>query len=217
MAFSRFKASGLLVSSLLVGGLCLSATSMPAAAQSVSSSQILNALAPPAPPVTRSLSVSPTTQAAVSAPDQAFIESLRHRAHSLSTEESDRVADLAKDKAKIDLEIYFGYNSSVITPKAEPQLKELGTALNSDVLKNAVVVVSGHTDAKGSDQYNQLLSQRRAEAVKAYLVQKLHVSAENLTTAGYGKRDLKNKADPYAAENRRVEIVNMSAKATASR
>ncbi|MFZ0425272.1 MAG: OmpA family protein [Xanthobacteraceae bacterium] len=217
MAFSRFKATGLLMSSLLVGGLSLVATGMPAAAQSISSSQILNALAPPAPPITRSLSVSPTTQAAVSAPDQAFIDSLRHRAHSLSVEESNHVADLAKDKAKIDLEIYFDYNSAVITPKAEPQLKELGTALNSDVLKSAVVVVSGHTDAKGSDQYNQLLSQRRAEAVKAYLVQKLQVSADNLTTAGYGKRDLKNKAEPFAAENRRVEIVNMSAKATASR
>jgi outer membrane protein OmpA-like peptidoglycan-associated protein len=217
MAFSRFKATGLLMSSLLVGGLFLSATGMPAAAQSVSSTQILNALAPPAPPITRSLSISPASQAAVSAPDQAFIESLRHRAHSLTVEESDRVADLAKDKAKIDLEIYFDFNSAVITPKAEPQLKELGTALSSDVLKGAVVVISGHTDAKGTDQYNQLLSQRRAEAVKTYLIQKLQVSADNLTTAGYGKRDLKNKAEPFAAENRRVEVVNMSAKATASR
>ena len=195
MAFSRFKA-GLFVSSLLLPGLFLSATSIPAAAQSVSSAQILNALAPPAAPITRSLSVSPATQAAVSAPDQAFIEGLRHRAHSLSTEESDHVADLAKDKAKIDLEINFPYNSATVTAKAEPQLKELGTALNSDALKNAVVVISGHTDAKGSDQYNQLLSQRRAEAVKAYLVQKLHVSAENLTTAGYGKRDLLEQGRP---------------------
>lgn len=217
MAFFGYKAAGVLVVSLLVGGFCLSATSMPAAAQSVTSTQILNALAPPAPPITRSLSVSPSSQAAISAPDQAFIESLRHRAHSLSIDESNHVADLAKDKAKIDLEIYFDYNSAVITPKAEPQLKELGTALGSDVLKNAVVVISGHTDAKGSDQYNQLLSQRRAEAVKGYLVQKLQVSADNLTTAGYGKRDLKNKAEPFAAENWRVEIVNMSAKATASR
>jgi outer membrane protein OmpA-like peptidoglycan-associated protein len=217
MPLSRFTAAGVFVSSLLVGGLLLTASSMPAAAQGVSSSQILNALAPPPPLVTRSLSINPPPTATVSAPDQAFIEGLRHRARSLSIEESDRVADLAKDRAKIDLEIYFDYNSAEITPKAEPQLKELGAALSSSALKNSVVVVSGHTDAKGGDQYNQLLSQRRAEAVKAYLTQNLKVSADNLTTAGYGKRDLKNKAEPFAAENRRVEIVNMSAKATASR
>ena len=217
MTLSRFTVAGAFVSSLLVGGLLLTASSIPAAAQGLSSAQILNALAPPPPLVTRSLSLSPAAGPAVSATDQAFIESLRHRARSLSIEESDHVADLAKDKAKIDLEIYFDYNSAEITPKAEPQLKELGAALNSSALKSSVVVVSGHTDAKGGDQYNQTLSQRRAEAVKAYLTQNLKVSADNLTTAGYGKRDLKNKADPFAAENRRVEIVNMSAKATASR
>src|SRR5580700_1898787 len=153
MALSRFTAAGAF-GSLLVGGLLLSAMSLPAAAQSLSSSQILNALAPPPPLVTRSLSLSPAPGSAVSAPDQAFIEGLRHRARSLSIEESDRVADLAKDRAKIDLEIYFDYNSAEITPKAEPQLKELGAALSSSVLKNSVVVVSGHTDAKGGDQYN---------------------------------------------------------------
>lgn len=217
MALFRFTAATVFASSLLVGGLLLPASSMPAAAQSVSSAQILKALAPPPPIITRSLSVTPAPGPTLSPPDEAFIEGLRHRSRSLSIEESDHVAELAKDRAKIDLEIYFDYNSSEITPKAEPQLRELGTALNSAALKSSVVVISGHTDAKGSDEYNQLLSQRRAEAVKSYLVQTLKVAADNLTTAGYGKRDLKNKADPFAAENRRVEIVNMSAKATASR
>jgi outer membrane protein OmpA-like peptidoglycan-associated protein len=220
MALSHFKTAGRLASALIAGGLIWSATALPAAAQSISSSQILNALAPPAPVplVTRSLSVSPAPAAApVNPSDQSFIDSLRHHANSLTPEEGDRVAALAKDRPKIDLEIYFDYNSAVISPKAEPQLRELGTALNNPALKNAIIVLGGHTDAKGSDQYNQGLSQRRSEAVKAYLTQKLQVSADNLTTAGYGKRDLKNKDDPFAAENRRVEIVNMSAKATASR
>jgi outer membrane protein OmpA-like peptidoglycan-associated protein len=217
MTHTYFKTAGRLASALIVGGLIWSVTALPAAAQSMTSSQILNALAPPAPPATRSLSISPASAPAVSSSDQAFIEGLRHHANSLTTAESDKVAALAKDRPKIDLEIYFEYNSAVISPKAEPQLRELGTALNAEALKSAVVVLGGHTDAKGSDQYNQGLSQRRAEAVKTYLTQKLKVSADNLTTAGYGKRDLKNQSDPFAAENRRVEIVNMSAKATASR
>jgi outer membrane protein OmpA-like peptidoglycan-associated protein len=215
MKFSHFQGAGRFAASLLVGGLIWSAIVAPAAAQSVSSGQILNALAPPVPMMTRSLTAP--SEPKINSADQAFIDGLRHRSGSLNTEESDRVADLAKERRKIDLEIYFDYGSAAITAKAEPQLKELGEALNSSQMGNSVIVLSGHTDAKGSDLYNQQLSQRRAEAVKTYLVQKLKVSADNLTTAGYGKRDLKNPADPFAAENRRVELVNMSAKATASR
>jgi len=54
------------------------------------------------------------------------------------------------------------------------------------------------------------MSERRAEAVKKYLVEKLHVSAENLSTVGYGKKHLLNTANPFAPENRRVQIINMS-------
>jgi outer membrane protein OmpA-like peptidoglycan-associated protein len=155
--------------------------------------------------------------AAASDPDAAFVEGLRHRAQSLSIEESDHVAEIAKTRTKIDLEIEFDYDSATIAAKAAPQLIELGVALRSPQLQNAVLVIGGHTDAKGSDQYNQDLSQRRSEAVKDYLVNMFKIPAANLITAGYGKRDLKNKIDPYAAENRRVEIVNMSARFQASR
>ena len=89
--------------------------------------------------------------------------------------------------------------------------------MRSAQLEKSVIVISGHTDAKGGDDYNQKLSERRAEAVKTYLVEKMKISPDNLTTAGYGKRNLKNKAEPFAAENRRVEIVNMSATNQASR
>jgi outer membrane protein OmpA-like peptidoglycan-associated protein len=224
MAFSYLKATGQLASSLLVGGLIWTTTGAPAAAQAVvPSDQILNALTPPqpqkpalsAPFLTRSLTAPAVTAPAVTAPasdpDSTFIEGLRHRTRSLTLDEADHVAEIAKDRAKIDLEINFDFNASAITAKAEPQLKELGTALKSAQLKNSVIVISGHTDAKGSDEYNQKLSERRAEAIKAFLVEKMKISPDNLTTAGYGKRNLKNKANPFAAENRRVEVVNMNA------
>jgi outer membrane protein OmpA-like peptidoglycan-associated protein len=209
MALSYFKAAGRVASSLLVAGLLWSANAVPAAAQSVSSDQIIKTLTPPA---TRSL-----TAPAVSDTDRAFVEGLRHRTRSLTVTESDHVAEIAKDRPKIDLDIYFDFNSATITAKAEPQLKELGDALRSSQLGNSVVVLSGHTDAKGSDEYNQQLSERRAESVKNYLVDKLKIAPDNLTTAGYGKRDLKNKSDPFAAENRRVQIVNMGTTNQANR
>jgi outer membrane protein OmpA-like peptidoglycan-associated protein len=77
--------------------------------------------------------------------------------------------------------------------------------------------VGGHTDAKGSDPYNQSLSERRAETVKKFLTENYKIPAENLVSTGYGKGDLKNKADPFAAENRRVQIINMAKNETASK
>lgn len=214
MALCYFRTAGRLASTLVVGGLIWAAAAAPASAQAptVSSQQILNMLAPP---ITRSLTAPAVPS--VSGTDQTFIDSLRHHARALTVEESDRVADLAKTRAKIDLEIYFDFNSAAITAKAEPQLKELGEALRNARLDNAVIVIGGHTDGKGSDEYNQKLSERRAMAVKAYLTETMKVSPENLTTAGYGKRDLKNTENPFAAENRRVELVNMNATAQASR
>ena len=76
-------------------------------------------------------------------------------------------------------------------------------------------MVAGHTDAKGDDAYNQQLSGRRAESVKAYLVAHHHIPASNLIAVGYGKSKLKNANDPFSPENRRVQIVNMTAAAVA--
>jgi outer membrane protein OmpA-like peptidoglycan-associated protein len=200
-----FKLAGRFMSASLVAGLVWTVTDTAASAQ-VSADQIIKALTPA--PVTRSLSAP--EQPSVSDSDRAFIEGLRHRTRSLTLDEDDHVAELAKNSSKIDLDIYFDFNSAAITPKAEPQLSQLGEALRTAQLEKSVIVLSGHTDAKGRDDYNQQLSERRAEAVRKYLIEKLNLSADNLTTAGYGRRDLKNKANPFAAENRRVQIVNLS-------
>jgi outer membrane protein OmpA-like peptidoglycan-associated protein len=200
------KLAGRFVSASLVTGLLWSVTGVPASAQSVSADQIVKALTPA--PITRGLNAP--TQPAISEPDRTFIESLRHRTRSLTLDEDDHVAELAKNSSKVDLDIYFDFDSAAITPKAEPQLNQLGEALRTAQLEKSVIVLSGHTDAKGSNDYNQQLSERRAEAVKKYLVEKLKLSPDNLTTAGYGSREPKNKANPLAAENRRVQIVNLS-------
>jgi outer membrane protein OmpA-like peptidoglycan-associated protein len=197
---------------LVVGCLVWPMSGAPAAAQ-VSKDQILNAIAPV--PVTRGLTAPEAKP--MSEKDRAFIKSLHHRTRSLTFDEKERVAEMSKDWKKIDLEIYFDYNSAAITAKAEPQLDQLGEALRDPRMKNATVVVAGHTDAKGSDKYNEGLSDQRAEAVKRYLVEELKIPAENLTTAGYGKRHLKNPDEPFAPENRRVQIINAPETESASR
>jgi outer membrane protein OmpA-like peptidoglycan-associated protein len=127
------------------------------------------------------------------------------------------MAAIATKRPKINLEINFEYNSASLTPKAEPQLNSLGEALTSNDLKGSIVMLGGHTDAKGGDEYNQGLSERRAETVKRFLIEKYKIPATDLVTAGYGKKGLKNPAEPLAAENRRVEIVNMAERQEASR
>ena len=69
--------------------------------------------------------------------------------------------------------------------------------------------MNGHTDAKGSEGYNQELSERRAAAVVTYLAQYHKVDVSYLKAIGYGETQLKDPAYPEDALNRRVEIVNL--------
>jgi outer membrane protein OmpA-like peptidoglycan-associated protein len=199
---------GLAVSAALIA---LSASLGAASAGEVSASDILNALKPKG--ATRSLS-GPSTAAAktLSAEDQKFLDSIRtKRTRSLSGAERDRVTSIAQTKQSIDLEITFDYNSANIGRKAMGQVTELGKALSDPSMKGSVFLVGGHTDAKGGDDYNQSLSEKRADAIKRYLSEKFGIPAENLVTVGYGKTQLKNTANPTAEENRRVQVVNMEA------
>jgi outer membrane protein OmpA-like peptidoglycan-associated protein len=112
----------------------------------------------------------------------------------------------------VNLNIPFDHNSSAITPRAEAQLKQLELALNSPSLGKDRFVVAGHTDAKGSAQYNKQLSLRRAEAVKRYLVDK-GLDAHRLDTMGYGSEHLLAPDQPEDPSNRRVEIRDLGSAA----
>jgi outer membrane protein OmpA-like peptidoglycan-associated protein len=148
--------------------------------------------------------------------DLAFVNRVRGQSGSLSTEDREHMVAIAPTRPKVELEINFDYDSAALTPSTEPQLNNLGKALSSSGLAGSVFMLGGHTDAKGSDEYNQTLSERRAETVKRFLIERYRVPVANLVSAGYGKKGLKNAADPYAAENRRVEIVNMATREQAA-
>jgi outer membrane protein OmpA-like peptidoglycan-associated protein len=136
---------------------------------------------------------------------------------SMTLNDSDYVVASAQTMPAIDLEVYFDFNSAVITVDALPQLHELGAALSDQTLKGASISINGHTDGVGGDAFNKKLSKHRAEAIKRYLVEGFKLPAANLHAVGYGKQHLKNKADVFAPENRRVEIVNETPRPQAQR
>ena len=193
--------------------LAIGTLSQAASAETLSAQQIVDGLKTQR---TRSLSATSAQPAPLSAQDTAFLDRVR-KTRSLSSADRDQVTALASKRPSVDVEIYFDYNSAALSPRAEPQLNSLGKALTSQDLAGSVVMLGGHTDAKGGDQFNQGLSERRAATVKKFLVENYRIPAENLISAGYGKRDLKNNADPFAAENRRVQIVNMASNTQASK
>ena len=107
------------------------------------------------------------------------------------------------DPGGFDMLITFELGSDRLSPQARENLAEFAKAMKGDKLANATFNIDGHTDARGTDAFNLELSNRRAEAVAAYL-ESLGITRDRLQAQGYG--EAKPKADdPFAAINRRVE------------
>jgi outer membrane protein OmpA-like peptidoglycan-associated protein len=121
-----------------------------------------------------------------------------------------RLVNVTEGLGQIDLVIYFAFDSAEIQKESEPVLNTLGEALRRDEYKGRAFVFAGHTDAKGGADYNQSLSERRAEAVKRYVVGKFKLAADDILTVGHGFEQLKDPGNPLSGANRRVQIVNFS-------
>jgi outer membrane protein OmpA-like peptidoglycan-associated protein len=174
------------------------------AQQNLTSEEIVQSLKPK--PRTRGLG-APT----LSTVDKEFLDNIKTRSRGLTVEERDKVADIATTSnfPAIDLEINFALNSVKLENSALITLQKLGMALRSNELLGASFLVSGYTDARGARDYNQKLSEQRAETVKTYLIQNFQIDVTRLLAVGYGQEHLKNGMNPLADENRRVQIVNM--------
>jgi outer membrane protein OmpA-like peptidoglycan-associated protein len=201
-----------------IGAMLSMTTGVAIAADDVTEDQIVKALAAPKKPLTRGLSAVPQADPAATAAEGKFIQTIRNRTtRSLSVSEREEIATLAKDKPNIDLEITFDYNSADISAKSLSAVQALGKALSNPDLKGSTFVVAGHTDATGGESYNQDLSERRADSIKRYLTEKFGIAGTDLVTVGYGKNKPKDAANPMDPANRRVQVVNMANKATASK
>jgi outer membrane protein OmpA-like peptidoglycan-associated protein len=113
-----------------------------------------------------------------------------------------------KGRKGLDFNVSFEYMSAKISLSSLPTLRILGEALTSLDLKGSAFIIEGYTNAKGTTEFNQKLSERRADAVKRFLVQEYKIPAADLKAVGYGKSRLKNPSDPFGAENDRIRIVN---------
>lgn len=145
-------------------------------------------------------------------PNAALFSALKQKSSrgiSITEEERGKLADAVKDLPVQDMEILFELNSATISEKARPSIDALGKALQNAQLKGSSFLVAGHTDAAGPAPYNQTLSERRAQTVRKLLIEEYQLTDEQFITVGYGLERLKDTSNPKAAENRRVQIVNI--------
>ena len=102
--------------------------------------------------------------------------------------------------------INFDYDSDVIRAESKPTLDKIVAMLKSELTMQ--LIIEGHTDSDGTTEHNQILSQKRAESVKSYLVS-AGISSSRLFTEGYGESTpvAPNTTATGKAQNRRVELV----------
>jgi outer membrane protein OmpA-like peptidoglycan-associated protein len=111
-------------------------------------------------------------------------------------------------------DILFEFNKSALTSDARAKVRDIGDILNSQKVSHRRVSVEGHTDSIGSEEYNQRLSERRAEAVGS-AIRSSEVDSSRLQTRGFGKKypiapnqNSDGSDNPAGrAKNRRVEVI----------
>jgi outer membrane protein OmpA-like peptidoglycan-associated protein len=104
----------------------------------------------------------------------------------------------------VSMMINFEFDSTRILPQSLPLLDSVGQMLELPEVRGESLVVEGHTDASGAEAYNQNLSERRATAIRDYLVASFGVKAERLIIVGYGKTRPYDGSDPTNPLNRRA-------------
>ncbi len=114
------------------------------------------------------------------------------------------VADV-KQASALSVPVQFAFDSSELTEPSRKQLSAIAEGIRLTE-GTVLVVVEGHTDAKGRASYNDRLSLRRAQAVRQFLIVEGKVPAKVLTVQGKGSNQLLDKADPYNSRNRRVQF-----------
>jgi outer membrane protein OmpA-like peptidoglycan-associated protein len=162
--------------------------------------------------------LTPTEDQAIAAPSPTEADRPTTRRLGIGTgaaEPAQRPSGLMQPTAtqtpSVNFQIRFKFGSADLTPEAREVLDRIGEALQSDQLARFRFQIAGHTDAVGSDAYNQRLSEQRAAAVLDYLMQRYgdRIDPSRLESVGYGEERLLDPANPNSAVNRRVQVINL--------
>ena len=117
-----------------------------------------------------------------------------------------RLRNLRPVERRIDLTIPFEFDAALLRPEGQATLHELVVAMQSERLRATRFRLEGHTDAKGSADYNERLSEQRARTVAGFLIRQ-GVEPQRLQAVGKGFREPLAGEDPLSPANRRVRIV----------
>lgn len=114
-------------------------------------------------------------------------------------------------RTAVALNVLFAPNSENILPAYYPDLDKLGTVLSWPQYAEYRIQIEGHTDSIGAAHRNQILSEKRVQSIKQYLVQRFQIAPERLHAIGYGaSRPVAPNTTPEGRnQNRRVEVVNL--------
>lgn len=173
---------------LVLAALSWAAVAQPAApmkASDVTEAAIIDALAPGAPPAPAEAASGPRTR--------GFAPSLQKAAK--------------KPAGSASVLITFVTASADLTGESKQALDVVARAMRGGRLQNLSFAVEGHADPRGDNDRNLDLSKARAESVVAYLVNEHGIDRARLAPVGKGATEPLNKAQPEAAENRRVTFV----------
>jgi len=110
------------------------------------------------------------------------------------------------------VEVEFDFNSAVIKPSSYRTVGSIADALHNPILLGYGFLVIGHTDSVGGREYNIGLSQRRADAIVAALVDPFGVNPAVLQPVGLGEEQLRDPKHPTSGVNRRVQLINVGKK-----
>jgi outer membrane protein OmpA-like peptidoglycan-associated protein len=108
--------------------------------------------------------------------------------------------------ASIGLPIKFEYDSATVLDESKAFLNEVGKMLSMEDFNNEKLVIEGHTDGRGSKNYNQQLSEKRAASVKKYLKSNFNIAETRLSIVGMGESQPLPDVNNYASVNRRVQF-----------
>jgi OmpA-OmpF porin, OOP family len=114
------------------------------------------------------------------------------------------------ERKSLNARVQFEWDSFRLTDDAKAVLDRLAGVLTDELMADQMIQIEGHADASGADEYNLSLSQLRARAVRAYLIEEHGISEDRLPFVGKGESEPYDAANPSAPINRRVVFTNLT-------